>query len=223
LLIIGTLCVDCFAQDIKADLQEMQNRYQNAQNFYTQISISAISLNSADKSSYKQKTEIWKQGENYAYTVDDKMMLINAESVIMLDSKNKILIYQSRPKDKSQLPNQTLIPQVDSLLKQYKKIEYKGNTNGCRKYHITTDKSAVYKADLYINTSTYFLDKMVYWYEEPIAEQHNQITMEFKNTTLQPVIEAGFFSEKKYIIKTGKDIKLQPSMKDYQLMVIPKE
>lgn len=208
-----------FAQDYKADLKLMNKRYATLENFYTEMSIKNYATVKSKQPNFVQVGKIRIQDFQFYYTFDDMDMLINKKYSIMVDKKNKTIVYKKlakAPKAGDQ-DLETIMPDFDKVMEVYDSVVYKGKKDGV-KHYIIYPKLQFKSVELFLKTDG-VIKKIVYYYE-PNMVNMKKVVIEFNKSTITPTFVKNQFSEKKYFTMSGSTATTTSSYKNYKLLQV---
>jgi hypothetical protein len=207
------------AQNYKEDLKLMNKRYATLENFYTEMSMKNYGTATSKQPNFIQAGKIRIQNFQFYYTFDDMDMLINKKYSIMVDKKNKTIVYKKlakAPKAGDQ-DLETIMPDFDKVMEVYDSVVYKGNKNGIKHYTIYP-KMQFKSVELFLRTDG-VITKLVYYYSQN-ATNMKKIVIEFNNSTITPTFSKNQFSEKKYFTISGSNATPANSYKNYKLLKV---
>jgi len=206
------------AQNIAEDIKKMNAANIYSEQFMAQLTVKVFSSEKDEKPSITQYYEIKKKGKDLYYKIDNKRILVNSSCVLVINDKEKKVLY-SKNNGKSPLNNQSIDVNVDSLVKAYDNVEFKGITNGLKQYVIHQKKNPIPTIEIYFSENGEKLSKLIYHYDTKAYPVNNLVEINYTKWTYSPQFEANDFSEKKYITKINNKIQLVAALHAYQLVV----
>jgi len=192
----------------------MYQQYEGKENLYVEMQNSVFE-NGTQK--HNAKTKIYKKGGSFHYKMGDQSMLINDKYLVVVDHKRKNMSYDIWSAHQAkQLANMS-VPLTDAILAKYPVIEYKGEKNGLRHYSLQNEKLQMSHVDVFFNTKTGFMDKMIQRYNPKLVKGDIYMEMVFKKVSTNPSFDANAFSEKQYLTIDGKTATAASAYKKYAL------
>jgi hypothetical protein len=213
------------AQDFKADYKKVQGNYLKLQNFYCEVKVNIYEKASSPQPQETMSSTIKKQGLNYLYVTGKTTLLMNSTCMLRIDGQEKSIVYTVKEKKKEEENiNQALAGIADTILKRNDSAVFGGVANGKKKYTVYTATSPIVRTELYIDQQTGLLAKMIYYYKIDKYTGSEKIIIEYENINLSPEFSDADFSEKKYVVYSGKVLKPVTAFANYKTTVIdPKD
>ncbi len=227
LILIISLCLSTItaatSQNLKTDLQKMKNAYTEAKGFQTEVD---VKIYQEEKFIGTKKAMIKKTKENYFYTVDDISILLNEEYSVMINKKQKVIVFGKKEAGASDLyatVDQFKLEQMDSLFNKNKEWEFKGITNQQKHYTLKNKEDLISKTELFINEKNHTIQKVIFYYNEELSGGKNMVVINYKNTKINPAFSKDVFSETNYIKNVNGAWITTASYKDYDLINVSEE
>jgi hypothetical protein len=207
-----------FGQNAKEDMQAMNTFYNGASSFKSDIQVK-IFTDKSDSSPLIQTAKVRKDGKRFFSELGDVKMLLSENSLLMIYEKDKRIIYRGiNQKDYEAYMKSFFAYNLDSIISSYDSILYKGTENDQKEYRIYNSKGQINKTELYLNSSTGAMNKVVYFYNEKLWGSYYKVVISFINQGSISSAERNLFSEKKYITGSGKNVKVSSEYINYHLI-----
>lgn len=222
-LIFNTIILICFstilfAQDYKADLKKVTELYQKMDKYSTEVHVTTFESLKDKKPSFYQKTIIKKDGNKFYYQFRNNIMMVNKKYSIVVDKQRKTIIYKALEKNaEPDMGKLTSFDQLEKVMDNYKKVEYKGIKNGV-KHYIIYPKYNLEKAELFMQPNG-LITKIIYQYANTNNGSKRMVAI-FKNSTLKPVYSKSQFSAAQFFVKKGKKFKPSPKYSTFKLIEV---
>jgi len=219
--ILGNIHVS-FGQDLKADLERVQERYQSVENLYLAIAVTdragsvieAGALGSGD-------VKYWKQGRKVHYTMGNIEVIIGDKYLARIDHERKVVNYRVvKKKDWKAAIERIVPPNLDSIFKQYDKVEFLGAEGAIRKYVVYTDQQLITQTELHIDTRDWHISKMIYSYNSLVYGELPDVVTHYKTFDTKTLHTASRFDFGKYLVRSKGHHVLIGELKDYDLQLI---
>jgi hypothetical protein len=183
------------AQNFREAMVNMRQRYAQSRQFHIRMDIQAHEAGAAASPFYRQQVQIFRDGDNYLYQLDDQDMLMNEEHFLMVNKASREIVCRPRNKrDEAELRARTGL-NLDSLLALNGTPEYLGEQNGLQHYRFREKKGEIDQIDLYFSTADGLVRELAYHYR---AGQSARIR--FTRFDMQPAFGPGVFDEKRYVV-----------------------
>lgn len=209
------------AQNIGEDLIKLNDAYAKIENISMQIKYSVFF--DGKQESNETEVGIIKKSKNKVYTNEfSSESLVNDEYQIIVDHSNKVLIVDYVDKTKSTSSLDKL--NVDSLLKGFELVEFKGITESNLKlYHLSYKYGDVSFVELWLDVKTGFLSKINIHYRGKMEVAEGKFSkvmasVEYNKIQSNITFSQYTFSEKQYVSITKKEVELASKYKEYQLI-----
>ena len=216
-VLIGT-STTLFSQNFKADLEKMQEVYSSANEFYAKINVKAYTDGINGKPAIEKKAIIKKSGKRYLYTLDQITMLMNNEYLIMVNNDEKVIIFEEIEEAEQPSVNQIVAPNLDSILSEYKSVEYKGVVSGDKHYVVQNEKGPIDKVELFFDVNTFFLEKIIYRYNQSVLKQKGLTVITFSAISTKPKFKAETFAATQFFRKIKNTYEPGLSYKDFEVI-----
>lgn len=205
------------AQDLSADLSKVRKTYNEMENYHGEIFTKSFNASNPSKAIEKQKMAIRKKGGNFLYQVGDVEFICNNKYTLTANLNSKVVVCQ---KTAPQFANRMeLLPDVDSLLNKYKKIEFVGVKKGKKHYVLKNPRELISSVEIYIDSNSYLFSKLIYHYNPQMNYAFQKSIIELKHLNTSPQFPSDLFSEKNYVsIEKGK-VKLKTKFQKYDLVL----
>jgi outer membrane lipoprotein-sorting protein len=214
LFLVSFISINGTAQDFKADMQKMQEIYNNAEKLQTSMKIDVYATEKATKPVMTKRATIKKEGNNFFYDIDGVTTLVNSKYSIMVNKTNKTIVFKNIEKQLKDRMNE-VIPNFDKELEAYNGVEYKGLENGKKHYVVKNVDNQIKFGHIYLDNRG-MLSKIVYIYKE----QKGKAVIVFSQNSLNPTFKESQFSEKQFFKKKGKEWIPMGTYKYYEVIKV---
>jgi hypothetical protein len=227
LLICGLMPLSVFAENSQAvaDFRKVNEAYTKATSLSMDISYKLFS-NYSTASAYESSIGKYiKQNNNYYSELLGIVTMQNAKHKVTINEAQKSLIL-SNPQQANQSPSPVML---DSMLKFCSKVESTDLGEGKKLYklHFTTKSGFEYeRIDLEIG-SLWMLNRIVLYYrnavvlndaDKSLQKEKPRLEIVYSAVNLHPTISSDQFSEKKYIVQSGKTFKAATAYASYRFL-----
>lgn len=197
-LLVACLLLTAFsasAQDFRAALANLRQRYENSRQFHVRMDIQAFETETAATAFYRQQAEIFRDGENYLYQLDDQDLLLNEQHLLLVNKATREIVCQPRSQPgERELAASTRL-NLDSLLNLSGTPEYLGQKDQVQHYRFREQKGEIDRVDLYFSTTDGMVREITYHYR---SGQFARVR--FTRFDLEPALGSGTFDEKRYVV-----------------------
>lgn len=211
-------------QDFKADMQKVYEYYSGGIDFHTSMDVRAYQ-NRNDKQPYMvYKANIYKQGQNYHYTINDTEMLLTDKSLLMVYHDRKSMVYNvvDEKLKSSTKGNMLSTTALDSLALMADSVQFLGIVNQVKNYRIYTNGSMIQKTEISFDVNSGGLKRVNYLYNPILASSIYSIEIDFINLPLSEG-KTDLFNMSKYITIAGKTVRPSASFITYDLSIVTNE
>jgi hypothetical protein len=206
------------AQDLRKDMDNLMRYYQNVETFKSDVQVKVFK-SPKDNSPLIRNASICKKGRDFYYELAEQKMLVSEQSILMVYETQKNIIYKAiSKKDYDQYLKNLVVSNLDSIISKYDSVRFEGVSEDSKHYTIYTAKGIISKTDLYLNSNN-AIDKVTYFYNENFWGSYFKVQINFKNNSVLSQADLKLFSDKKYITKDGKNIRLAPAFSSYHLIL----
>lgn len=194
------------AQDFKQDLVKMQAAYAGIKNLVANVEINVYSSAFSTALLVKKTALLKKEEDNYYYELGDIFMLLNKKHSILANKEDKQIVYSERDvKEEKKYAYSFISPSLDSVFKTYDSVAFKGIESGQKKYTVYTGRSLIVKTDIVLNENTFFITKVIYYYDPQKIPTGNKVMIEYKSMDTSPVFSKNDFSDSIFIRFSGNN------------------
>jgi hypothetical protein len=215
--------ISIFAQDAKSDIEKINKAY--LKDKYTlYLEYKAYENHSTDVPLQVENCIVRKNGEQLYYKLGSIESIQQSNYSIVTDHEEKIIALLPRKYD---LKRDNILPiQLDSVLKQCKKIEFQKVSADVSAYTFEFLYSQFAFVRVEFSPRTYQINKMLLFYEEPenlteeegAVHQPPRLEIVYKKFDSNPTFTADQFTYKTFLVKTGDDYKPKEVYKDYEVV-----
>ncbi|MCU0436197.1 MAG: hypothetical protein MUC87_22260 [Bacteroidia bacterium] len=225
LLIGGALSLQLSAQQATADFKKVNEAYQKATSLSMDVGYKLFANYTSASPFESSNGKYIKQNNNYYSELLGIVTVQNAKHKITINQEQKSLIL-TNPQDAGKSPSPVML---DSMLTLCSKIEFTDLGEGRKLYklHFATVENFEYdRIDIEIGNN-WLLSKLVFFYRKAVIldetnkslqKEKPRLEITYSSINTQPAISAELFSEKKYIIQSGKSYKAAPAYADYRFL-----
>ncbi len=206
------------AQDLKADLHQAANHYQQVERFATRISIQVYTNNKQLVSSYQ--AQLSKLKNRFQYKLDETQMVVTEEGVLMIDTEKKSMVFRKHTaSDYKKLLGQLLTSQLDSVMKNYSSVTFVGESGGKKTYQVSHDKGMIAHTTLVLDSQTHAYSSIEYTYRKE-SGQNYQVHIAFTHIATAELAMLKTPAIHTYLVAKGKTYTLTPAYQHYSLEVV---
>lgn len=220
LLAILTISISAKTQNIKNDIAKLNNFYSQTSSFYADISIKIYSTPTCKEPFSTSHAVIKKKGNNFLYTLDNRLMLSNNNSYIVVDNDTKLILFSQHPGREN--VNTPMTFDIDSLISSADSIKFNGIKGDILKYTAYTKKSLIQESQIEFTTAG-IIKRMTYLYNPESELVSGKVIIDFKNINTSPQFAASEFDSKKYVRINGNEVSPATEYIAYDLQVISED
>ncbi|MCG8310320.1 MAG: hypothetical protein MI975_23195 [Cytophagales bacterium] len=209
---------DMYAQDLKAALKEMQDKYREAGNLHIVMHIDAFEGPAAPAPFFSEKVDILKQGDNYLFQLNNYDMLYNDAYFVHVNRQIRQISCSKRSIEKERRLRPAVFPDLDSLLSYFDEPEIIGSDHDRIHFRVRQKGGAITHTDIRFNRNTKAIEELRYHYDKERFRGDQYVKIRFEKFIPDPAIEAGTFSESRYIVKSGKVLKPALGYSGYEVL-----
>ncbi len=204
LLFAGT---NSYSQDFKADMVNMKAAYGNIKTLNLKVDVNVFVNAASDKLLAKKSTQLKKSDDNYYYEMEDMIMLLNEKYSILVHKADRQIVFSNRDaKEEKKAAYSFASPGLDSTFQKHDSVLYKGTNAGLKRYVVYTSKALIKRTEIFINSSNYFIAKVVYYYNTEKVSMGNKVLVEYKVVDTEPAFKSSLFSEKSFFARSGNKL-----------------
>lgn len=215
ILLFGSLST--FGQDTTKDLRLMQDAYQNLEQFSTDVLIEVFTNATSKQAEVVRHASIQKRQSEYKIKQDNHTMLYNAKCMVLVDEKNQNLHYTIREPEDAFAPEESMIPNLDSILNGCDSIRYRGIKQGLKQYTFYRASAPIKETQLFIDPHSNLIQKLEYRYNAELFPSAGLVRISYQNLNTNPRFQASFFSETQYVTHSKKGMEPSPAYSLYTL------
>lgn len=218
LLIIVIIPGYLAAQNFKADIKVMKEAFAKIDRLHAEVEVKVFENTFSAQVIQTKKSTIRKDGNNYHYDLDNLSLLMNEKCMLLVHHDEKQIVYSKRDvNNEKQFGIGTLTPEVDTILRQYDSVIYKGISNKLKRYIIYSSKSKTIKrTEVFLDTKTAMIRKLIYYYNTELFPVGSKVIVDYKVFNTSPTFSSTEFSEKKYI-EHGRELKPSKAFSAYSV------
>ena len=218
LLLLVVLQHAVAGQDYKQELARMQEGLNKIDKLHIEAEVKMFMSDAASRPLTVKRSVVKKNGNEYYCSLDNTTILINSKCMLMVYGDEKQIVY-TESNQKKEIEKRVMDPaDINKLLEKNDSVSYKGESNGVKHYTVHSSKGMIRTSDIYIDTSTGFLKKVIYRYDPKAASQVEKIEIEYSRFDTSPQFGNNDFSEKKFVTRSGKELKGYGSYAGYNIL-----
>lgn len=206
------------AQDYKQDLLQMQEKINGINKLHAVAEVKMYMTEKASKPVTVKRSIIKKDGDNYYCSMENAIVLINRKCMLLVYDDDRQIIYTEQKRNEAKAKQQMSAADISELLKKNDSIAYKGISNGIKHYIAYSSKGMMRSADIFINSSTGFLHKVIYHYNPEMVPQVEKVEIDYHTFNTNPEFGKDDFSEQKFVQRKGKELKGSGNYSGYNIL-----
>jgi hypothetical protein len=216
------LCNTIHAKDWKEDMKKLNNTYVSSQSFEMNVNVNMFEHGGDAKPMMSYSGKVAKTKNCYYSSMSGRTTVVNPTCSVLIDERQKMILYTTRPpKEKDKVKADVYQSMnLDSAVMSKAEVHYL--TGGTDEICLEVKGKGLssQRMDIYIDSRNYTLKRIVLFYsdEEAKKSKMSKVVIEYSQTKLNNPIAASLFSENKYIVKKGSEIKPSDAFKKYQLV-----
>jgi len=213
LFFILVFCVLCstfsLSQNYKQDLVKMNEALKKLDKFHGEIVIRTFEEHNSINPVDEKKASVKIENGNYLSVYDGFIFLSNKSSVLFIDKSEKSITVS--------VNNQTMNP--DSLVRMADSVIFRKKNTDFIQYSVYSSKSVIKRTELFIDTKTMLVKKLIYYYDNKMFSKNNKVIIEFTLLNTAPAFDTGTFSENKFILYKQDKIVPSSNYSDYKVFI----
>lgn len=218
---IGLLAVlaaiSAYAQDAGKDMAAMANAYNSATALSMEVEVKIHGNGQYSSGVTTQKAKMCKSKDQYYSEYDGHVMINNKQGTLMIDHSSKKMQYYRTPMKFQSKASGDI--DFEQFANHADKMEFKGSKNGLLHYTYVEENGVA--TELYIDSKSFFLKKVVYRYAAVDDEQDygaEKVEISYTKISTNKVVAKSFDTGKYLKNQGGKPIP-QPDYQSYVLTV----
>lgn len=201
------------------DLSALSKKLGTLQSYDVTIDVK-IFKNKGASPAFSSTGRTIKNGTSYYLNMLNKKTIIDEDLMLVVDEKQKLLLYTAVTKEQVKLMSENKIFNVDSLIKSSKSsFKYVMNTKEEKKIEILSKDEDIEKVLISINPKTSLMNSITYEYSAQGIKNtgNSKVVISYTGFLLQPK-NPELFNQSKYVKKNGKQIVATGLYKNYKLI-----
>jgi hypothetical protein len=182
------------AQDFKKAVNDMRGEFMDASQLQVVMKVLVFDSKTASDPDSEQVVEIRRSGESYAYSFDDREMLLTEKSMIIVDKSSRKINWSTRDISAERKFHENVTFNLDSILSTYTDVTFEGHHGDIDHYVVDEKKGAIARIHIYLNTETHGPRKIEYEYREGPF-----VSIDFLAFNTKPYFDALTFSEERIV------------------------
>lgn len=204
IILLGLImtCLNLKAQSIREDMKYMEAQYKGVKNLYVEMENKVYENN---KVVQEQFGKIYKKEDFYFYDFKDNLLLVNNKHILIIDNRNKVIVYDKWSKQKAQQLAGTYIPNADDMLERYPNVSFVGVQEQYKHYILENSKERMSKVETFFDKKTGYMKEVIYRYNPKLMTSDIYTHLKLNVIESKPNFENDQFSEKQFIkISNGR-------------------
>lgn len=206
-LLLLCLTIGCWSlrgQSIREDMEYMQAQYKGVKNLYVEMENKVYE---GDRVVQEQYGKIYKKGDLYFYNFKQQMMLVNSKHILMIDHRNKVIVYDEWSKKKAKKLAGTYIPNADDMLERYPNVSFVGMDGDYKHYILENKNERMSKVETFFDKQTGYMKEVIYRYNPKLMTSEIYTHLKLNVIQTKPEFSSNQFSEKQFITVSNNRIK----------------
>lgn len=225
IIIIGALMSSTLsAQNAKSDIQKINQVFIAQNEFAISMAYNLYANYSSGVVYSTEKGEVERSGQKEYSKLASIETVINDKYAVVIDNMAKAIMVQKAEKMKQK----NVLPiSLDTIIKYCKSIEYQKTSSDIGEYTLKMGFSDYQQIDIYFNTKTFLLTKLVLYSKKAkkldendakLKKEKPRLEIVFAEINLKPEIAPSVFSEATYITISGNTITGNGKYKNYKII-----
>lgn len=222
MVLLGIGCfLSGFAQDVKVDIQKINEAYSGHKSFRADLVYSLYASHADEVPHQTLKGVVQNQGSHQYSRMSDMETMINDQYALIINHERQTISLQPKFDRSSQIMQPVAL---DSLTKICKDIQYQVLAGQHVAYDFYFDAYSYERIRVVFDPENYVIQKFVFYQKDPVELAPGQtpqaIRMEiaFKNIQINRSYPSNTFSEKKYVRKVGENFQPATTYASYELV-----
>lgn len=192
--IIGWLNMQ--GQSIQEDMEYMVAQYKGVKNLYVEMENKVYEGANVVQAQYGK---VYKKGDLYFYDFKENLLLVNSKHILIIDNRNKVIVYDKWSKQKAKKLAGSYIPDIDDLLKRYPKVSFVEGEEKYNHYILENPKERMSTVETFFDKKTGYMKEVIYRYNPKMMTSDIYTHLKLKVIESKPSFESNQFSEKQFI------------------------
>lgn len=206
-------------QDFKLDIKNNLVFYENSLHLNIQYSISVYD-NEQINPHYSLDMNIKKNANNYLLALPGSNIFLCKSSMIMVNNRDRKIVYNphSEAEFKASLNKLTSL-NIEDILSTNDSVIFIGYRQGSKVYSIYSSKLSIKHTQIYLDSTTNRFARIEYDYPKQKGKKSKAI-IEFNYLPTTDLFFNNGFYEQNYVRLSEKKLKVSPTFKGYELVVV---
>jgi hypothetical protein len=210
------------AQDFEADMRHVYDVYSGRDLISLSVSVKIYSTENSKP--VTQTAEMKKKGNLFLYKMEGSEMLITENDLILTSHGNKNIMKRTiSPEERAAMQQRTLVPVNDSTVikQQYDSVQFILTNSTEKKYTIYDSKSLVNKTEVFFDSETGAMTKMIYYYKKNKESTVDRVEVVYsEDPNPGSILTDALFSEELYIVPEEGKYKPASKFSNYKLTIV---
>lgn len=193
-LMIG--CLNVQGQSIREDMEYMAAQYKGVKNLYVEMENKVYEGENVVQEQYGK---IYKKGDFYFYDFKENLLLVNSKHILVIDNRNRVIIYDEWSKQKAKKLAGSYIPNVDDLLERYPTVSFVEGEAKYKHYVLENPKERMSTVETFFDKKTGYMREVIYRYNPKMMTSNIYTHLKLNVIESKPSFESNRFSEKQFI------------------------
>jgi hypothetical protein len=206
------------AQQLKPDLEQAYAYYTSSERLAVELEVHVFSSANDEEPFLIQHYSMMRDGNSFTYDMDDTKMLVNDRCIITVSESEKRVFYTPKKKArKSEMPAFNV--NLDSVIAACDSAIFVGMEGNTKKYRLFAHTKEVPVMEMYLSSDNNRIVKLCYYYNTDLYPENNMVEVIYRKWDIEPLFEEDTFSEKKYLVTQGNELKLNAAYRAYTLIL----
>lgn len=221
LLLLATL--PAFAQTPKDDLVKMNKIYRDLKTYSMQIDMRLYKTETGDAAMASYHGETMRDQDNYKSVMMDRISLMNPSCVLMVDTRQRLILYRERGKDAAAEAPPADLSQlnIDSLISSKSaNLSYLVNTATEKRILYKDPQSPYKRLEISLDPATFTMTQILYVFSDAQqkAGQPARVQITYRNMSLNKPLSKALFAESAYLQKKSGQLVPAEKYKNFKIV-----
>ena len=211
-----------YSQDFIKDVKNAGELYQNTNNFAADLTVE-VQYSENTPMQLQQIAKIRRKDNRFYYLMGGAVTVVTEQLLLMVNEGNKSIFFRElMPSEREAVTKKYYKVGIDSISSSYDSVAYSGIEKYGKHYIVYSATSKISKTDLYIDSSTGFINRIVYSYNKKMTKELYRLVITFA----YPVFglpDEKLIKQETYLVKTGTQYKPAQKYLNYELNKIDNE
>ena len=222
-LLLSSCCCIAFGQlkYDRADFERINKAYAKLTSLQTELDYVYYSSHSSKTPGETLKAVLSIKGSFYHYRLGEVETLYTPTLTIIADHEERQIML-----DKSHTLARDILfgANLDTLLRVCHRIQTTYPSAGIKKYELYAHLAETERIDIYFNTTTFLMQRVVLFYNEPLNLEYGgtgekpRLELVYRQQNPQPSFANGLFDSARFVQKTGQRYVSASAFRNYQII-----